>query len=125
MNDSKDHKAAAEPPLDCHVGRDTPRVDALIAKVMADFPAHTAHAEARYYDEVHQHLAPLARKLERENVLLRTLAKDAYEAWDNDMDARVGKLLRAMLDEKFSKTYRPDLVPNARGKPATEAAKPL
>ena len=111
MNDSKDHKAAAEPPLDCNVGHDTPRVDALIAKVMADFPAHTAHAEARYYDEVHQHLAPLARALERENVGLRALAKDAYEAWDNDRDARVGKLLRAMLDEKFSKVYRPDLAP--------------
>lgn len=42
---------------------------------------------------------------------LRTLARDAYEAWDNYRDAQVGKLLRAMLDETFRKTYRPDLSP--------------
>lgn len=70
-------KVSAEPPRDCDVGRDTPRVDALIAKVMADFPAHTAAAEARYYDEVHQHLAPLARELERENARLRKLLQQA------------------------------------------------
>lgn len=40
---------------------------------------------------------------------LRALAKDAYEAWDNDRDAKVGKLLRAMLDANFRKQYRPDL----------------
>ena len=51
---------------------------------------------------------------------LRALAKDAYEAWSDDKDARVGKLLRTMLDEKFSRAYRPDLVPNAQGnKPPT------
>lgn len=44
---------------------------------------------------------------------LRTLARDAYAAWDSDKDARVGKLLIAMLDENFSKKYRPDLTPNA------------
>lgn len=47
---------------------------------------------------------------------LRSLARDAYEAWDNDRDAKVGKLLRAMLDDAFCKTYRPDLAPNASGK---------
>lgn len=45
---------------------------------------------------------------------LRTLAGDAYEAWDNDRDTQVGKLLRSMLDDKFRKTYRPDLTPNAK-----------
>lgn len=45
---------------------------------------------------------------------LRTLASDAYEAWDSDRDSRVGKLLRAMLDGKFCATYRPDLPPNVK-----------
>lgn len=40
---------------------------------------------------------------------LRALAKDAYAAWDMDRDARVGKLLRAMLNPEFSSAYRPDL----------------
>lgn len=44
---------------------------------------------------------------------MRSLARDAYDAWDHDRDARVGKLLLAMMDEKFRKTYRPDTVPNA------------
>jgi hypothetical protein len=43
---------------------------------------------------------------------LRTLARDAYEAWDNDRDGKVGKLLRAMIDKKFCATYRPDLPHN-------------
>lgn len=44
---------------------------------------------------------------------MRSLARDAYDAWDHDRDARVGKLLRAMTDDQFRKTYRPDTVPNA------------
>ena len=43
---------------------------------------------------------------------MRSLARDAYDAWDHDRDARVGKLLRAMMDDGFRKTYRPDTVPN-------------
>ena len=43
---------------------------------------------------------------------MRSLARDAYDAWDHDRDARVGKLLLAMMDQKFRKTYRPDTVPN-------------
>ena len=69
MTDSNDHKAASEPHLDCFVGRDTPRVDALIAGVMEQFPR--LHEQGRYYEEVHQRLAPLARDLERENDRLR------------------------------------------------------
>lgn len=53
---------------------------------------------------------------------LRTLASDAYEAWDSDRDSRVGKLLWAMLDGKFCATYRPDLPPNA-GVTGAELAK--
>lgn len=45
---------------------------------------------------------------------LRKLAQDAYSAWNSDQETKVGKLLRAMLDGGFRKTYRPDLVtPNA------------
>lgn len=44
-----------------------------------------------------------------ENEQLRKLAQDAYAAWDSDQETKVGKLLRAMLDGDFRKTYRPDL----------------
>lgn len=50
-----------------------------------------------------------AQEIER----LRALARDAYDSWEHDRDAKVGKLLRAMLDAEFSAVYRPDLVPNA------------
>jgi hypothetical protein len=43
-----------------------PRVDACIEGVMNRFPGETKAAHARYYEEVHQHLAPLARQLEQE-----------------------------------------------------------
>ena len=42
---------------------------------------------------------------------LRKLARDAYAAWNSDQETKVGKLLRAMLDGGFRKTYRPDTVP--------------
>ena len=42
---------------------------------------------------------------------MRILAGEAYEAWEHDRDTRVGKLLRAMGDDKFCQTYRPDLWP--------------
>lgn len=51
--------------------------------------------------------------LRAESERLRTLARDAAVAWDADRDARVGKLLRAMVDVDYCRTYRPDLVPNA------------
>lgn len=45
---------------------------------------------------------------------MRSLARDAYDAWDHDRDAKVGKLLRAIMDDEFRAMYRPDLVvPNA------------
>lgn len=55
----------------------------------------------------------LVAEKDAEIARLRTLAKDAYDAWQHDRDMRVGKLLLAMMDTKFSATYRPDLVPNA------------
>ncbi|WP_208451569.1 hypothetical protein [Burkholderia gladioli] len=49
----------------------SPRVDKLIADVMKRFPGESRSAQARYYEEVHQHLAPLARELEAEVAQLR------------------------------------------------------
>ena len=58
--------------------------------------------------------------LQVENVRLLGLARDAYECWDGDKDAKVGKLLRAMLDEKFRAHYRPDLAKVGAGNTAPE-----
>ncbi|WP_186187962.1 hypothetical protein [Burkholderia gladioli] len=58
----------------------SPRVDELIAGVMKRFPGVSASAQARYYEEVHQHLAPLARELEAENARLRA---NAVAIWNN------------------------------------------
>lgn len=44
----------------------TERVDALIDRVMKVFPGVSASAQARYYEAVHQELAPLAREIERQ-----------------------------------------------------------
>ena len=55
---------------------DTPRVDALIAKVTEAHPGISRTAQAEYYEEVHQHLAPLARELERENANRELLAAE-------------------------------------------------
>lgn len=51
------------------------RVEALIDRVMAEHPGLGVTAQARYYEDVHQHLAPLARELERENEQLRATIK--------------------------------------------------
>ena len=50
---------------------DTPRVDALIDKIMTQHPGYGKSAQAAYYEAVHQELAPLARQLERELVAMR------------------------------------------------------
>ncbi len=60
-------------------------------------------------DEIEYHRADAKKWNDEVNALL-TLAEDAHEAWDKDEDARVGKLLLAMMDAAFRKTYRPDLV---------------
>lgn len=43
-----------------------PRVEACIEAVMAKYPRTGPVSQAKYYEEVHQHLGPLARSLERE-----------------------------------------------------------
>jgi hypothetical protein len=48
-----------------------PRVEEVICRVMKRFPGTSKMAQAQYYEEVHQELAPLARELERENIALR------------------------------------------------------
>jgi hypothetical protein len=45
---------------------DTPRVEAVIDAVMKRYPGSSKAALARYFEAVHQELAPLARLLERE-----------------------------------------------------------
>lgn len=55
----------------------SPRTDALIAKVMAEYPTNHLAARgikatlAQYFEAVHQELAPLCRELEAENRALR------------------------------------------------------
>lgn len=52
------------------------RVNALIERVMADYPVMlltTTARDLRYYKAVHQELAPLARALELENDRLRAV----------------------------------------------------
>lgn len=57
---------------------DTPRTEAVIDAVMEKFPGVSASAQAKFYEEVHQELAPFARELERENAALRA-KKTAYQ----------------------------------------------
>ena len=78
--------------------------------------AATCHANA---DRLTQ--AYLA--LQVENVRLLELARNAYECLDSDKDAKVGKLLRAMLDEKFREHYRPDLAKVGSHRTADEERK--
>lgn len=62
----------------------------------------SAKRRAEYWKAEH---AAANAEIER----LRTLARDAGKAWDMDQTSRVGKLLIAMIDEKFSAVYRPEL----------------
>lgn len=45
---------------------EAPRVESCIEAVMGRFKSTSPSALARYYEEVHQHLGPLARRLECE-----------------------------------------------------------
>jgi len=48
-----------------------PRVEACIESVIRQYPTLGGRADQRYYEAVHQELAPLARELERELVKAR------------------------------------------------------
>jgi hypothetical protein len=56
----------------------TPRVEACINAVMRRFPGSSSTSQARYFEEVHQHLAPLARALECE---LEAAKSSGAAAW--------------------------------------------
>lgn len=51
--------------------KDTPRVDHCIGECVREFEDYSPEGQAKYFEEVHQRLAPLARKLERENAQLK------------------------------------------------------
>lgn len=58
----------------------TPRVESVIAKVMARFPGKGEASDRNYYPAVHQELAPLARDLERETITMQARIQD-LETW--------------------------------------------
>lgn len=76
---------------------DAPQVENLINEAMARHPMaeHTTKGQARsdYFEDVHQHLAPLARTLERDNTRLRNAlencrllaARNRKEPWAKDI----------------------------------------
>lgn len=66
-----------------------PRVEACIAEVMLRFPGDSKTDEARYYEQVHQALAPLARQLERENIAAAALI-DAQQKQLADLRGAAG-----------------------------------
>jgi hypothetical protein len=49
----------------------TPRTEAVIVKVMAEYPGESPKELAKYYEAVHQEIAPLCRELEREVATLK------------------------------------------------------
>lgn len=55
-------------------------VDALIERVLAQHPSNSPGAVARYFEAVHQELAPLARELEDENRLMRAQLQGDWNA---------------------------------------------
>lgn len=71
----------------------TPRVEECIGAVMARHNGTSEKALGKYFEEVHQHLAPLARDLERENVLLR----NALEHIAGSCEGRAAEIARAAL----------------------------
>lgn len=62
---------------------DTLRVEAVIDKVMAEHPSESVGGQAKYYEAVHQELAPLARELERENTMLRSVKGQGFNLIDH------------------------------------------
>lgn len=83
--------------VECLLDSDTPRVEAVIDKVMAEYPGLSVRAQAKFYEEVHQELAPLSRQLERENAKMRAFVQDLSAAggkmWNgNKLAERAQKL---------------------------------
>lgn len=57
--------------IDVFEATTTPRVDGCIGAVMKLHPGHSPAAVAKYFEAVHQELAPLARQMECELIALR------------------------------------------------------
>ncbi len=71
----------------------SPKTEALIECVMARFPGSSISASARYYEAVHQELAPFARELETQvndmAMLIKQLTHSLSKASpNNDIAAR-------------------------------------
>lgn len=60
---------AIRQPTDSATPCNTPHVEAVIDAVMERYPGMGPSAQLRYYEAVHQELAPLARDLERESAI--------------------------------------------------------
>ena len=62
-----------------------------------------------YGDMVMAQVTQRLESAEEEIEAMRWLARDAFDAWNHDKDAKLGKLLRAMIDHEFRKAYRPEM----------------
>lgn len=69
------------------------QVNALISRVMANHPETTPAALARYFEAVHQELAPLARTLEEERDEYKD-QRDTAERKLEQYSARIDELAR-------------------------------
>lgn len=90
----------------------TKTVDALIERVQKQYPGQSPSAQARYFDAVHQELAPLARSMEKAAKRLLTALdrldegcrEPGFAGWENGNGEQVGdeaenarQALRALL----------------------------
>jgi len=83
---------------------ESPRVEACIAECMARFPGESERASLRYFEAVHQELAPLARQLEAQlatqqavmNVL--ALCGDDEVRHEVDYAQKVRNLIKSMIN---------------------------
>lgn len=76
----------------------SPQVDALIHRVMSNYPGISASAQSAYYEVVHQHLAPLARQLEEQRDALLLLCKEGADGF--------GRVLIATSDDKAVRDWQ-------------------
>ena len=64
-------------------------VEQLIQRVMAEHPGSSQRDLAKFFEAVHQELAPLARELEDENLRLRDQLQDAWNEQKSLLTSRV------------------------------------
>ena len=81
-------------------------VNALIDRVMADHPFDhkvSAARQLKYYESVHQELAPLARALEAENAILR---KQLQDSWSEARAAKKSQVTHVWTCSTCDNVYR-------------------